>query len=93
VKGFFISMPDNQTDKELIMAGYEDFMRKVSNNVKRKRMESGKTIEDVAFEGLGQNSTSFYSHAENLKNNKHFNLKHLYLLAEYFECEPDEFLK
>jgi len=75
------------------MNEYEDFLKKVSGNVKKKRLELGKTVEDVTLEGLNQSSTAFYSQAENLRNGKHFNLKHLFLLAKYFECDVEEFIK
>ncbi len=74
------------------MEDYQEFLKLVSGNVKRMRMEHGKTTEEIAIEALGHSSTAFVNQAENLKNGKHFNLKHLYLLAKYYECSVESFL-
>lgn len=70
---------------------YKNFLRTVAGNVKRKRNEQGKTVEDIAYDALAHNSTSFYSSAENLSHGKHFNLKHLFLIAEYYDCDIRDF--
>ena len=70
---------------------YDDFLRAVSKQVRNKRVKEGKTVEDIAFDALFHNSTSFYNSAENLTNGKHFNLKHLFLIAKYFDCDIREF--
>jgi len=75
------------------MDDYQDFLKRVAENTKRMRMEHNKTVEEVAIEALGQSSTAFVNQAENLKNGKHFNLKHLYLLAKYYGCDINDFLK
>ncbi len=75
------------------MDEYQIFLKTVSNNAKRMRMESMKTTEEVAIEALGQGSTSFLNQAENLKNGKHFNLKHLFLLSRYYCCGIEDFFK
>jgi transcriptional regulator with XRE-family HTH domain len=74
------------------MDEYQDFLKRVSDNVRRMRLERGKTTEEIAFEALGHSSTAFVNQAENLKNGKHFNLKHLYQLAKYYECTVEVFL-
>jgi hypothetical protein len=43
------------------------------------------------MEALGHSSTAFVNQAENLQNGKHFNLKHLYMLARYYDCGINEF--
>lgn len=73
------------------MEGYEEFLKRVSTNAKRLRLEHKKTVEEVAIEALGHSSTSFVNQAGNLKNGKHFNLKHLYMLARYYGCGINEF--
>ncbi len=77
---------DSHLENELII-----FFRTVSKNVQRKRIKEGKTVEDIAYDALNHNSTSFYSSAENLKNGKHFNLKQLFLISKYFDCNIWEF--
>jgi transcriptional regulator with XRE-family HTH domain len=75
------------------MDDYPDFLKHVSEKVKRMRIARGKTTEEIAFEALGHSSTAFVNQAENLKNGKHFNLKHLYLLAKYYGCTISDFLE
>jgi len=70
---------------------YQEFLKTVTKNVRKKRITEKRTVEDIAFDALGHNSTSFYNSAENLKNGKHFNLKHLFLIAKYFDSNIQEF--
>lgn len=70
---------------------YKNFLRTVSKKVQQKRIKEGKTIEDIAYDALCHNSTSFYNSAENLTNGKHFNLKHLFLISKYYDCDIREF--
>lgn len=74
------------------MECYDDFMKRVASNIKKMRMQHSKTVEDVAIEALGHSSSAFFSQAENYKNGKHFNLKHIFLLAEYFQCEVSDII-
>lgn len=74
------------------MQDYEYFIKIVSSNVKKTRMRHNKTVEEVAIDALGHSSAAFYSQAENLKNGKHFNLKHLFMLSRYFDCGVHDFL-
>jgi len=74
------------------MECYDDFMRDISSNIKKMRLMHGKTVEDVAIDGLGHNSAAFFSQAENYKNGKHFNLRHIYLLAVYFQCRVSDLI-
>jgi hypothetical protein len=76
-----------------LMDDYEVFLKNVSENVKRMRLKHCKTTEEIAFGALGHNSTAFVNQAENLKNGKHFNLKHLYLLAKYYGCDVSDFFE
>lgn len=75
------------------MEDYQEFLKCVSENVRRKRMQNKKTVEEIAMDALGHSSTAFVNQAENLKNGKHFNLKHLFLLAKYYNCNIEDFLK
>ncbi|MCP5463298.1 MAG: XRE family transcriptional regulator [bacterium] len=70
---------------------YKDFVRAVAKNVRQKRIRASKTVEDIAYDALQHNSTSFYNSAENFTHNKHFNLKHLFLIAHYYGCDIREF--
>jgi len=70
---------------------YANFLRTVARNVQRKRNMEKKTVEDLAYDALGHNSTSFYNSAENLTHGKHFNLKHLFLIAKYYDCDIRDF--
>lgn len=73
------------------MDEYQEFLKRVSANAKRMRLEHKKTVEEVAMEALGHSSTAFVNQAENLKNGKHFNLKHLYMLSKYYNCRINDF--
>ncbi|WP_375723221.1 helix-turn-helix domain-containing protein [Arcobacter sp. KX21116] len=70
----------------------ELFYKKISGNIKKKRIENGLNQLEVALE-IGIGSVAFYSNCENLKYNKHFNLAHIYKLAKLFNIEPYELLK
>ncbi len=70
---------------------YKNFLRTVSKLVRQKRIREGKTVEDIAYDALEHNSTSFYNSAENLTHGKHFNLKHLFFIAKYYDCDVQEF--
>ena len=78
---------DSHLENEIII-----FFRTVSKNVQRKRIKEGKTVEDIAYDALNHNSTSFYNSAENLKNGKHFNMRQLFLIAKYYDCDIREFI-
>ena len=69
-----------------------NLLQAVAKNVRQKRIEEGKTVEDIAYDALGQNATFFYNSAELGIHNKRFNLIHLLLLAEYYGCEIKDFL-
>jgi len=70
---------------------YKLFFRTVSKLVRQKRIKEGNTVEDIAYDALGHNSTSFYNSAENLTHDKHFNLKHLFFISQYYHCDIREF--
>lgn len=69
--------------KNLSVVSDEDvhnLYRIVSNNVKRLREERNKPQLDLVLE-IGLKSTAFYSRCENMKDNHHFNLEHIYKIA------------
>ena len=70
----------------------EDFYILIGKNVKRIRMEKNLSQLELAIM-IGQRSTSFYSKCENYKNKEHFNLEHLYLIANTLNIDLSEFFK
>jgi len=70
----------------------DDFYKTIGNNVKRVRKEKQLSQLELAI-SIGHKSTSFLSNCENYKNKEHFNLEHLYLIANVLECSIDEFFK
>lgn len=70
----------------------EDFYKLIGNNVKRIRMEKNLSQLELAIM-IGQRSTSFYSNCENYKNKEHFNLEHLFLIANALNIDLSEFFK
>ncbi len=70
---------------------FNQFSESIRKKIRQKRIEEEKTVEDIAFDALGHNSSSFYSSAENLTNGKHLNLKHLFFLSKYFDCDIRDF--
>ena len=58
----------------------QKFYETVSFNIKRLRTKNNKPQLDLVLE-MGIKSTSFYSKCENLKDNHHFNLEHIYKIA------------
>jgi transcriptional regulator with XRE-family HTH domain len=69
-----------------------EFHRKLSNTIKKKRIEKNMKQLEVALE-IGIKSVAFYSNCENLRYGKHFNIEHVYKLAKLFEMKPYELLK
>lgn len=67
------------------------FYQNVAKNVKNTRLKYSKTQLDIAYNALNYDTDSFYSQLENTSNNKHFNLKQLFLIAEYLNCSIKDF--
>ncbi len=81
--------------KNLSLVKDEDinnFYKIVSENVKRIRIEKNKPQLDLVLE-MGLKSTAFYSRCENLKDNHHFNLEHLYKIAIALNVDIKEFFE
>ena len=68
------------------------FYETISHNVQRVRKEKNKPQLDLVLE-MGLKSTSFYSKCENLKDNHHFNLEHIYKIAVVLNVDIKEFFK
>ncbi|CAM3964731.1 helix-turn-helix domain-containing protein [Arcobacter cloacae] len=81
------NIPDIVTEEEI-----DSFYERVSKNVKRIRLEKKMSQLEVSL-SIGQKSSGFYSHMENYKHRKHFNLTHLYKLSVLFAVEIEEFFK
>lgn len=59
----------------------DQFYIQIGENVRRVRTEKGISQLELAI-SIGHKSTSFLSNCENYKNREHFNLEHLYLIAD-----------
>ena len=67
----------------------DDFYIQIGKNVKKNREKVGYSQLELAI-SIGHKSTSFLSNCENYKNKEHFNLEHLYLIADVLKvsiCE------
>lgn len=69
-----------------------EFHKKVANNVRKFRENSGISQLDLALE-IGIKSVAFYSNCENLKYGKHFNLEHIYKIAKALNIDIKELFK
>ena len=81
--------------KDLSVVNEEElfiFYETISKNVKRLRKETNKPQLDLVLE-MGLKSTSFYSKCENLKDNHHFNMEHIYKIAIILNVDICEFFK
>lgn len=80
-----LNIPDIVTEEEIDL-----FHKNICNNVKRIRKEKKMSQLEVALT-IGQKSSGFYSHMENYKHKKHFNLTHLYKLSILFNVNVTAF--
>lgn len=81
--------------KDLSIVNTEElhkFYETISKNVQRLRKEKNKPQLDLVLE-MGLKSTSFYSKCENLKDNHHFNMEHIYKIAIILNVDICEFFK
>jgi transcriptional regulator with XRE-family HTH domain len=65
--------------------------KRISENVKRIRVSKKITQEDIAL-NMGFTTATFYTNAENYKQNKHFNLEHLIKIAYILDCDIKDLL-
>ena len=70
----------------------DDFYKNIGINVKKYRMERHVSQLELAI-SIGHKSTSFLSNCENYKNKEHFNLEHLYLIADVLDVDICNLIK
>ncbi len=70
----------------------KEFYKLISRNIKKYRIEKNMSQLELSL-AIGQRGNAFYSYAENNKNNKHFNLEHLYKIAKELNVDICDFLK
>lgn len=70
----------------------DDFYRTIGENVKKSRIEKNVSQLELAI-SIGHKSTSFLSNCENYKNNEHFNLEHLFLIANVLNIDICQLIK
>jgi transcriptional regulator with XRE-family HTH domain len=81
-------MKQTTIDKEKMQKIY----KQIGANVKRVRKE--KNVSQLALSlAIGHKAVGTISMAELTLNNKHFNLEHLFKMAEVLEVDVCEFLK
>jgi len=69
----------------------EKFYAKIGANVAKKRIEKGVSQMELAH-AIGHKSTTIISLAE-ISKTKHFNLEHLFKIAEYLEVDICELIR
>lgn len=69
----------------------QDFYKNISSKVKKYRVEKNMSQQELALD-IGIKSIAFYSNCENNKNNKHFNLEHLYKIAKALNISLKELI-
>ncbi len=68
------------------------FYKKIGQNVKKAREKRGMSQLELAIL-IGHRTTSFLSNCENYKNKNHFNLEHLYLIADVLKVDIVDLIK
>lgn len=69
----------------------QDFYKNISSKVKKYRVKKNMSQQELALD-IGIKSIAFYSNCENNKNNKHFNLEHLYKIAKALNISLKELI-
>lgn len=64
----------------------------ITNNVKRYRKEKGFTQEQLAL-AIGHSSASMLSKIEAKLENKHFNIRQLYLISKALDIQLSKFFE
>jgi len=81
-------MKQSTIDKEKM----QEIYKQIGTNVKRVRTK--KNVSQLALSlAIGHKAVGTISMAELTLNNKHFNLEHLFKIAEVLEVDVCEFLK
>ncbi|MEA3314858.1 MAG: helix-turn-helix transcriptional regulator [Campylobacterota bacterium] len=63
----------------------------ISNNIKKIRTSKKLTQLDMAL-SMGFTTATFYTNAENYKDNKHFNLEHIIKISKILDVKICEIL-
>lgn len=71
---------------------FDIFFKNIAQNVKRYRKEKNFTQEDLSYE-IGHASASMISKIEAGLENKHYNIKQLYLISKVLEVPIENFFK
>ena len=74
---------------ELSEEDIEDIYKRVSQNIKSIRTSKNISQQEIAL-AMGFTTPTFYTNAENLKRDKHFNLEHLIRIASYLNVDIKE---
>ena len=69
-----------------------EFYKQIGINVKKTREGKGISQLELAI-FIGHQSPSFISNCENSKSGEHFNLKHLFLIANVLEVDVEKLIK
>ena len=81
-------MKQSKIDKEKM----QEIYKQIGTNVKKVRTK--KNVSQLALSlAIGHKAVGTVSMAELTLNNKHFNLEHLFKIAEVLEVDVCEFLK
>ena len=70
----------------------DTFYKHIGSNVKEYRIKKNVSQLELAI-SIGHKSTSFLSNCENYKNKEHFNLEHLYLIADVLNVDICNLIK
>lgn len=71
---------------------FENLFLNITNNVKKYRKEKGFTQEQLAL-AIGHSSASMLSKIEAGLENKHFNIRQLYLISKVLDIAISKFFE
>lgn len=71
---------------------FENLFNNITNNVKKYRKEKGFTQEQLAL-AIGHSSASMLSKIEARLENKHFNIRQLYLISKALDIPLAKFFE
>ena len=83
-----IEYDETVTSEEEIISMHE----KIGASVKVLREKKGISQMEMAL-AIGIKSVAFYSNCENSKNNKHFNVEHIYKICHYLHISMSDFFQ
>ncbi len=64
----------------------------ISKNIKLIRLREKKTQEEIAL-SMGFTTATFYTNAENNRQNKHFNLEHIIKISKILDVHISSFFE